>query len=93
MSQQRRGWVVALLLVSVGCPYVVNPDVTGPHGEHLTEIQCNHLEECLDFARKACGGDYDIVTQSKAGDGVLTITMMVDCKASVARPGLPDAGR
>jgi hypothetical protein len=93
MSQRRRGCLVALLLLAEGCAYVVNPDVTGPHGEHLREIQCNYLEECLDFARKTCGGNYDIATQSTAGDGVLTITMMVHCKASEAGAGLPDAGR
>ena len=89
MSQRQRVAVV-LFLVTAGCTaMVVNPDVQGPHGEHLVEIQCAQPDACLDLARQVCGGDYDIVTNNKTA-GMDSATMMVSCKARPAPQ--PDGG-
>ncbi len=35
-----RRWMVALLFSGTACLHVVNPNVIGPQGEHLMELQC-----------------------------------------------------
>src|SRR5271169_3914167 len=67
--------VVAAIVVGIGCSYVVlNPNVTGPHGEHYVEIGCSGgPDECMSSARKMCGGDFDVVQSGNAK------TMLVHC--------------
>jgi hypothetical protein len=80
----RRRWsAVALLLLGAACaPYVVKTNVMGPHGEPLTEISCNTNEECMSFAREACGGDFDVAAPLAKQD------MLVHCQ----KTSRPDAG-
>jgi hypothetical protein len=86
----RQSVAAFVLVLAAGCgAIVVNPDVQGPHGEHLVEIQCPQPDQCLDKAREVCGGDYDIVTNNKTA-GADSATMMVSCKAAAQPP--PDAG-
>jgi hypothetical protein len=67
--------VVAAIVTGIGCPYVVlNPNVTGPHGEHYVEIACSgDPGECMSSARKMCGGDFDVIPSGNAK------TMLVHC--------------
>jgi hypothetical protein len=92
MASQRRVWAVAAVLLGLGCASVPEPDITGPHGEHLTKIQCGWLDECVASARATCGGDYDVISQNGTGKGILTMTMLVACNAPPAL-GRPDSGR
>lgn len=96
--RRRQGRVgVVLLVVVTGCvtAAVVNPDVVGPHGEHLIELRCVSSERCLAFARETCGGDYDIVTNndevlaSGAKGTASADVMMVQCKS--VPPAAPPA--
>ncbi len=32
-----------------------------PHGEHLSELACVGAQECMQFARKTCQGDFEVV--------------------------------
>ncbi len=80
----RRWTCLALLGVGAGCFQVVNPDVIGPHGEHLMELQCPTPAQCMDFARQTCGGDFDSLPHSGPSQYLL-----VQCKNAPA----PDAGR
>ncbi len=62
-------------------PYVVSTEVTGPHGEHLIELECpSTTKACLDFARQTCKGDYDIFT---------TAPMLIECQSGQPPPGVP----
>ena len=79
--------VPALLGVTAGCFQVVNPDVTGPHGEHLMELQCPTPADCMSYARQVCGGDFDVVTSPGPGAPF----MLVQCKPPRAAGGA-DAG-
>ena len=100
-------WVCAAFLVlGTACPtaIVVNPDVQGPHGEHLMELKCTSSERCMAFARENCGGDFDIISNNtevggggNVGNASIPVTsadvMMVQCKTPPgAAPAAPDAG-
>ncbi len=84
---KRQAARVALMLVATGCTtvngWVVNPDVIGPHGEHLTELQCTTSEGCMALARETCAGDFDIITSNLGSQD-----MLVQCKT----PPPADAG-
>jgi hypothetical protein len=88
-------WTV--LVLGAGCTaYIYNPDVIGPHGEHLIELACSTPDRCMDLARQTCGGDYDVVTTGNAVSGTSqggtssANLMLVQCKTSpVAAPGPP----
>jgi hypothetical protein len=79
----------ALLVAFPACiartAWVVNPDVIGPHGEHLMQLECGTSGYCMVFARKTCAGDFDIVTFTPASG-----EMLVQCKNPSPIPA--DAG-
>jgi len=82
-----RRWLLAgtTCLAATGCFQVVNPDVTGPHGEHLMELQCPTPADCMSYARQVCGGDFDLVTNSVSGGykSGTKDTMLVQCKSGL----------
>ena len=84
-------WMVAAVLLGVGtgCFQVINGNVTGPHGEHLIELQCPSPAECMDYARQTCGGDFDIVTNqtTSADKGGTSEYILVQCQSALAAPG------
>jgi hypothetical protein len=82
--------LAALALGETTCnpPTVTNSDVPGPHGEHLLEIHCAQPSECTVFARKQCGGDFDIVTNNTVETGVV---MQVNCQKAPTAPSGPAA--
>jgi hypothetical protein len=84
----RRMLAITTLLAVAGCApaIVLKPDVPGPHGEHLAELQCGLPDGCLAFARQLCGGDFDIVSTGSAQND--TTVMLIHCKngRAVAAP-------
>lgn len=54
-----------VMVIGAGClpaTRIVNPDVTGPNGEHLVELACGAADQCMALARQTCGGDFDVIT-------------------------------
>lgn len=90
MRLERWMRVLALPVVGAaslwGCLQVANPDVIGPHGEHLIELQCPTPDMCMDFARQTCGGDFDTLPHSGPSQ-----YMLVHCLNTRGAPA--DAGR
>jgi hypothetical protein len=87
--------VVAITVVA-GCAssYIYNPDVIGPHGEHLIELACTVPDQCMSLARRTCGGDFDLVTGGSAvgGDGTAVSSvnlMLVQCRRAQIDPAAP----
>ena len=62
---------------SSGLTWVREPNVRGPHGESLVDIQCGTLSDCMGLARSVCHGDFDVVT-------TLALEMLVRCAAAPA---------
>lgn len=89
-------WMFAALLL-VGCTMVVNPDVIGPHGEHLMELQCPTPDRCMDFARTVCHGDFDLVSDSsyagyKGGTSEVVLVHCANAPPALAPTRARDAG-
>jgi len=68
---QRSALTIAALVMGSGCvtARIVEPDVTGPHGEHLVELECTLPDKCMALARQTCGGDFDVVTSNDSASG------------------------
>jgi hypothetical protein len=88
--------VLASAVTSCVTAYVYKPDVVGPNGEHLVELACSTPDACMDFARKTCSGDFEIVTSSDVTGGggktgvSSTDLMLIHCKnGAVAVPAPP----
>jgi hypothetical protein len=85
--RQRLLWTVVAIALISGCASarIVKSDVVGPHGEHLLELVCQAPDGCMDLARRACAGDFNVITNngvaSSVGETVMSQeVMLVQCK-------------
>jgi len=57
-------YLIPVLVLLSGCATGRNA-IPGPNGERVVEVDCPVASECLDDARKLCGGDYDLISQTQ----------------------------
>jgi len=89
----------ALAVAGAGCytAYVVNPDVPGRHGEHFLKLQCGEKEQCLELARKTCGGDFEVESTDTTSSGFghappgTSYVMLVRCATATPPAAVPAA--
>jgi hypothetical protein len=67
-----------VLLAGCATAQVMHDDLIAPHGERMLELSCAPAAACFVEARRACSGDYDVVTQPSNS------VMFVRCVAPAA---------